>query len=1104
MGIKKGLFLVFLLTISTSALISQVNRTGAPVVRWFDAMETPGDIHNCCATMDRRGVMYFGSHGKGILTYDGVSWGLVHIPGGRRVNAMVSDHRGVIYVGIPNDFGLLQPNDRGELSYTSLAERLTDSLTNKETGEICSIAADSSTVYFTDGRRLYLYDIEEDKLSFIDIHGDLSKGNVRRMLSWEEGRLIIADNNEGLFELNHGLISRITGGDNVKRVEFRALLKYDTENVLIATSDSGIYLLNLRTGDLRADFLTPEMNSILKTGFVSDAVRLPGNRFAVGVAGGEGIYIFSNDGSLLQQISQETTGIPESTITAMYCDYLSNSHLWFCTMGYINRAYVSLPVNEFITNSSLGVIKEFNGNIYVSHDLGLYRSFVDHDDKMQFLKMEGFMNKVFDLIGVKTSDWAVLIAATTKGLSQIDPYEQVSVVLDQENVTAVKADTTRPDLLMVGSGDGSVRTMRYLKGAWRVVNITDSDAARGAVKTIEISAEGEWWILTSGPDNLYRMQCAPSDTTFVLYDENGGLTSDTLYNVVTVDNNLYVCTARGLYLYNPYNDLFEKDNKLVGEAFGDAAIYNILKTPEGDIVISGFDSHHFDALVTPTRQGHVVFRRQFDFLPDIATSDLEYIDNHVWIVKGRNIYVVDKSKLGYGYGSFSTFFTTITAGTKVVLKDGLFYNTSVNKIRIPTVTQPVGDMLRMRYSQNNISFNWTTTSYVSEEMTEYRHRLDGFDKEWSKWENRNFREFTNLPWGDYTFRLRAKTSTGLESEEAVFSFSIRKPFYVTSGAILFYLLLGILLVFILVRYITGRLRNSNILLEQLAQQKTAEVIRQRDAMEASVSYASYVQRVLLPSERILADHTPNYFILFKPRDVVSGDFYWMARKEERLFIVAADCTGHGIPGAFMSLLGISFLNEIINKPAYKNASHILNELRSLVIDSLKQKGESEERKDGMDMAILVFDFSKRTVEFSGAFNPCIKVRRMNAEEVDKWEKGEFDKSEGSMANGRYLLETVYASRMPIGVSSKMKQDFTQHEWAMDRDTSYYIFTDGYIDQFNGTTGRKFMKMNFKKLILEVQDYPMKKQMEIFDERLKSWMGSSQQVDDILVMGIKID
>ena len=182
----------------------------------------------------------------------------------------------------------------------------------------------------------------------------------------------------------------------------------------------------------------------------------------------------------LQQISQETTGIPESTITAMYCDYLSNSHLWFCTMGYINRAYVSLPVNEFITNSSLGVIKEFNGNIYVSHDLGLYRSFVDHDDKMQFLKMEGFMNKVFDLIGVKTSDWAVLIAATNKGLSQIDPYEQVSVVLDQKNVTAVKADTTRPDLLMVGSDDGSVRTMRYLKGAWRVVNITDGDATRGA------------------------------------------------------------------------------------------------------------------------------------------------------------------------------------------------------------------------------------------------------------------------------------------------------------------------------------------------------------------------------------------------------------------------------------------------------------------------------------------------------------------------------------------------------------------------------------------------------------------------------------------------
>ena len=261
---------------------------------------------------------------------------------------------------------------------------------------------------------------------------------------------------------------------------------------------------------------------------------------------------------------------------------------------------------------------------------------------------------------------------------------------------------------------------------------------------------------------------------------------------------------------------------------------------------------------------------------------------------------------------------------------------------------------------------------------------------------------------------------------------------------------------------------------------------------------------MLPPEKLLADHTPNYFILFKPRDVVSGDFYWMTRKEERLFLIAADCTGHGVPGAFMSLLGISFLDEIINKQPYRKASHILNELRKQVIDSLKQTRETDERRDGINMALLVFDYSRRIVEFSGAYSPCFKVRPMNELEIGIWEKGEFETDDGSVANGRFILETVYGSKMTVGISARMNQDFTQSEWVMERDISYYLFTDGYINQFNGTTGRKFMKKNFKKLILEVQDYPMKKQMEILDERLRSWMGSSHQVDDILVMGFKAD
>jgi serine phosphatase RsbU (regulator of sigma subunit) len=230
----------------------------------------------------------------------------------------------------------------------------------------------------------------------------------------------------------------------------------------------------------------------------------------------------------------------------------------------------------------------------------------------------------------------------------------------------------------------------------------------------------------------------------------------------------------------------------------------------------------------------------------------------------------------------------------------------------------------------------------------------------------------------------------------------------------------------------------------------------------------------------------------------------MARKGDKFFVVVADCTGHGVPGAFMSLLGISFLYEVVNRMAFARAGMILSELRRQVVSSLKQTGETDEQKDSMDLALMVIDYKNRTAEFSGAYIPCFKVRVMKDDEIMKWASGEMEMEDGALSNGKYLLETIDANMMPVGVSAKMDNEFTQTEWRLEKDISYYLFTDGYIDQFNGNTGKKFMKRNFKKLILDIQSYPMSKQKEILEERLMSWKGSSTQVDDILVVGLKAE
>ncbi len=1026
MGMRTGLLLSVFLLFFPMVVRSQVNSTGAPVVTWFDAMEIPGDLQNWCITMDNRGVMYFGNQAKGIVTYDGLGWGLIQMGSEQRVNALAADYRGIVYAGGETDFGFIQPDDRGVPLFRSLADRITDPGVRKEIKMISSIGTDSSTVYFTDRKKLFLYDLDKDSLTFIDMSNEFNLQDAGSILVME-GRVIIADDREGLYEYTGGKLIQIPGGNKARMRRVVALLPYDRESIIIATIKNGIYLFNMRTGELKSDLLPAVINNKLRTNSISGAVNISDNRFAVGMTGGEGIYIFSHDGTLLQQISTETTGLQESTVTAMYCDYASNSQLWFCTMGYINRAYVSLPVSEFGMGTGIRTtiadMREYNGSAFVSDNNGLYRYLVNDSGRVKFSKVEDLDLQVFDLEKASVQDEQVLVAATVNGLYQLDSNGTVSNFLDRVDMTALKTAMNDPSTMLAGSTEGIILTLRNSSKEWDIVNMSERNMICGSIVKIEQSTENDWWVLTSGPSSLYRLLCAPSDTTCIVYDRSKGLDCDTLNHVVTIDKKLYVSTGRGIYSYNPVTDRFVKDNELIGDTFSNVIIDKVFKTPEGDICISGYDSHHFFALVTPTRQGHVIFRKQFDFLPDISTASIDYINNNIWLARGRSIFVIDKSKLGYGYGSFNTIFTDITAGADKVLLNGLFYTSSSAGIRIPSGVQPEGKGPALKRSASDISFSWTTTSYVGEKKTEYRYMLEGYDRDWSKWEKRNFKDFTNLPSGQYKFRLIAKTLTGLDSEETSYRFSVKKPLYATLPALFVYLLLGILMIYTLLKFFTRRLTSENSHLESLVEENNSVLSRQNKELDASVRYASRIQRALLPSEKLMADETSNYFILFKPRDIVSGDFYWISRRGDRLFVVVADCTGHGVPGAFMSLLGISLLDEIVNRMAFTKAGLILNELRKQVVSSLRQTGETDEQKDSMNLALMVIDYKNRTAEFSGAYIPCFKVRVMTDDEIIKWASGEMEMEDGALSNGKYLLETIDANMMPVGISAKMDKEF---------------------------------------------------------------------------------
>ena len=261
------------------------------------------------------------------------------------------------------------------------------------------------------------------------------------------------------------------------------------------------------------------------------------------------------------------------------------------------------------------------------------------------------------------------------------------------------------------------------------------------------------------------------------------------------------------------------------------------------------------------------------------------------------------------------------------------------------------------------------------------------------------------------------------------------------------------------------------------------VMQQNQEITDSINYAQKIQSAILPPEAYITELLHDNFILYKPRDIVSGDFYWSKQINEYIIIVAADCTGHGVPGAFMSMLGISFLNEIVQRREITKANEVLNELRKQIKQSLRQHGETEESKDGMDMAFLALNTKTNIVQYAGANNPLFLFR-------DK--------------DGSSELIEIPADKMPVGIHFGKEKSFTNQEIQLEIGDTLYIFSDGYPDQIGGPKGKKFMKKNFKTLLADIQDKSMKEQKDILEETLTNWKQDYEQVDDILVMGIRIN
>jgi len=275
------------------------------------------------------------------------------------------------------------------------------------------------------------------------------------------------------------------------------------------------------------------------------------------------------------------------------------------------------------------------------------------------------------------------------------------------------------------------------------------------------------------------------------------------------------------------------------------------------------------------------------------------------------------------------------------------------------------------------------------------------------------------------------------------------------------------------------LEEANLTLEKKVIERTKKIESQRKELTDSIQYASRIQSALLPQKEELDKHLPSYFILNKPRNIVSGDYYWLAHKEDKVVVAVADCTGHGIPGAFMSILGLAHMNEILNQTAIIKADEILNQLRRKVIKSLHQTGKYDEARDGMEIALCVVDFNEQKLQYSGAFRPLYLIRDNDLTEL----KGDS---------------------MPIGIYHEDEIPFKYKELNFTNKDIIYMFSDGYVDQLGGPDRKTFKSKKFKQILIDAHQKPMDLQKELLENEFEAWRSEYEQIDDIMIMGIRFE
>lgn len=386
--------------------------------------------------------------------------------------------------------------------------------------------------------------------------------------------------------------------------------------------------------------------------------------------------------------------------------------------------------------------------------------------------------------------------------------------------------------------------------------------------------------------------------------------------------------------------------------------------------------------------------------------------------------------------------------------------------------------IKLSYNENFISFEFVGLDYLSTEKNLYSYKMEGLDKDWSLPSDRRYASYPDLKPGHYTFKVKAANSRGIWNQNgASFNITITPPFWQTTWFITCSIILLIVVIILIIRHREKQLQHDKRVLEDTVAERTLELRKKNHDITSSIQYAKRIQEaIILPRINAFMREFDESFVLFRPKDIVSGDFFWYTKINQTRIFAVADCTGHGVPGAFMSIIGNNLLDKIVNEKGITSPDQILNNLKTDLVQSLNQDGKID-TKDGMDIAIISHTIGNNYIEFSGAYRPLIQIQ-----------------------NGELIKHQ--ADKISLGGIQNLEAKYSNQRIEIKDGDCIYAFSDGYPDQFGGPMNKKFLVKKLTNLLLSINNINMIEQDILLEDTLVEWIGDNTQIDDILLIGLK--